>query len=165
MAEEDAPKNNYFTMSDGQFCHVLNDRIVITPKLTIIDMPEPFDGPALGSQILFGGIAVVGFALTVCFFIVGFYPLAVMTMLAGISSAIAFMRGSKYSATNIIKRASIIGVEYKVVNYGYDYFLVHYTDQEKPESGLTFKRRIAIYDSAEIIAQAVALMKAEGLLS
>jgi len=153
-------KTNYFNLADGQFCHLLPDKIVITPKLTIVELPRQKDGPSAGALILFSILGLGAAVLTVCFFWVGFYPLAVMTLIASVASVIAFMRSGKFSATNLIPRDAITSVTYHRVNYGYDYFLVRYTGT----GGRSYLRRLTVYDSAEIAEKAVRLMKAEGLL-
>lgn len=149
-----------FNLNDGQFCHVLPDRLVIYPKMQILEMPQPRDGANVALQILYGSLSVIPGAMTVVFFIVGFYPLAAMTLLTSMAATVAFMRGNKYSATNCIMRDSIVDMKYRRVNFGFDYFEVRYRGKNQKE----YLRRISIYDSDEIAAKAVNLMISEGLL-
>lgn len=149
-----------FNLSDGQFCHVLPDRLVIYPKIQIVKMPEPKDGPNIGMLIMYALLTLIPGALTVVFFIVGFYPLAVMTLLTTIAASVAFRRGTRYSATNVLLRDSILDVQYKKVNYGFNYFEVRYKGADQRE----YLRRLTIYDSDQVAAQAVQLMLEEGLI-
>ena len=160
MDEQVLPKN-YFNLSDGKYCFVLPDRIIITPKLSNTTWPEPKEGPDTGSQILFGIIGTVCAVLSVLFFYVGFYPLAVMTTLACAGGFVSFYRGTKFSATPCIYRNTIEHCSYHKVNFAYDYFLLRY----KSASGKIYLKRITVYDSAEIAAKAVSLFQAEGLLT
>lgn len=92
--------------------------------------------------------------------ITGLYVVVFMLGMLDLLMLPALYRLLGYSQTNFIPREDISGTEYHKRNFGYDWFVVHYTGK----NGKHCKRRLVIYDSQECLTQALSVMRAEGLL-
>lgn len=154
------PVNPHFVLSDGNYCHFLDDRLVIGK----CDLPEKIPSPVnkmnfvvLVLQVL--AICVLSFFLVMTviasYFIVTF-TLACL-LLIGI---ITIFRGVKYSDTKAILKDDILKVEYHKRAFGYDFFTVAYAG----EGGKIWAKRLTIYDSQQCLDQALLVMKEQGLL-
>lgn len=153
------PVNPHFVLADGNYCHFLEDRLVIGR----CDLPERLPEPVnkvnylvLGLQIV--AIIVLSFFLVMTviamYFIVTF-TLACLLLVG----TVTFFRSVKYSNTLAIMRDDIISVQYHKRSFGYDFFTVIYSGE-----GKAWVRRLTIYDSQQSLDQALRVMKEEGYL-
>lgn len=154
------PQHPHFVLSDAKYCHVLPEGLVISSKKDAKTIPAQNDKPDYASGFwLILGVAVLTFFIVMC----TITQLYVVVVLLGSLDALMIMslyRTLGYSQTEFIPRDDIHHVDYSKRNFGYDWFLVHYTGQD----GKAHKRRLVIYDSAECLNQALTVMKEEGLL-
>jgi len=154
------PEHPHFVLSDGRYCHVLQEGLIVSKKLIPEDRPIQKDGPdVLSLGFLITGIAIATFFMVMCF-ITGFYVVDVMLGTLNLLMIYSFIRALGFSQTELIPRTSVLDVKYTKRNFAYDYFVVHYTGK----SGNACKRRFIIYDSQECLDQALSVMKTEGLM-
>jgi hypothetical protein len=154
------PLHPHFVLSDGQYCHVLEDRLYIGKRQLPSSLPPPnnrLDYFLLALQVL--GVCVLGF-FTVMTVITSYYvvtfTLGALLILLGLS----LIRSTGFTATPVIMREDVVGVDFKKRSFGYDVFIVNYSGPE----GKLWKRRLIIYDSAACVKQAVDVMQEAGLL-
>lgn len=154
------PEHPHFVLSDARYCHVLKEGLIISKKKIPEDRPVQNDKPDYASSVwLILGISVLTFFMIMCT-ITKLYPVVVLMMALTILMIVTLYRVLGFSQTEFIPRADINGVQYFKKNFGYDWFLVHYTGK----NGKACKRRLVIYDSSECLNQALTVMQAEGLL-
>jgi hypothetical protein len=154
------PVHPHFVLSDAQYCHFLDDRLVIGKK----DLPEKLPAPKNKLDVMLLLIQLLGLAL------LGFF--IVMTVLAkyymvtftvsGLFLLLVYsvVRTAGFTTTQSIMKSNIVGVEYHKRGLGYDFFIINYSG----EKGKLCKRRLAIYDSKQCLEQALQVMKEQGLL-
>ena len=154
------PQHPHFVLSDARYCHVLQQGLVISNKKTVMEIPAQNDNPDYVSSIwLILGIAVISFLITMCA-ITGMWVVVFLLGLIDGLMIVTLYRMLGFSQSAFIPRDDVTGVEYFKRNFGYDWFLVHYTGK----NGKHCKRRLVIYDSAECLNQALTVMKAENFL-
>ena len=154
------PQHPHFVLSDARYCHVLQQGLVISNKKTVTEIPAQNDNPDYVSSIwLILGIAVISFLITMCA-ITGMWVVVFLLGLIDGLMIVTLYRMLGFSQSAFIPRDDVTGVEYFKRNFGYDWFLVHYTGK----NGKHCKRRLVIYDSAECLNQALTVMKAENFL-
>lgn len=154
------PEHPHFVLSDARYCHVLTEGLIISTKKIPSDRPVQNDKPDYVSSIwLVLGISLLTFFMIMCT-ITKLYPIVVLMMALTILMIVSLYRMMGFSQSEFIPRAAINSVQYFKKNFGYDWFLVHYTGK----NGKPCKRRLVIYDSSECLNQALTVMKSEGLL-
>jgi hypothetical protein len=154
------PQHPHFVLSDASYCHVLQEGLVISSKKEVKVIPTQNDRPDYFSGFwLILGITVLTFFMVVCTITELYVMVVLMGALNGLV-IVSLYRTLGFSQTAFIPREDITAVQYVKRNFGYDWFLVHYTSQ----NGKAAKRRLVIYDSAECLNQALEVMRAEGFL-
>jgi hypothetical protein len=154
------PEHPHFVLSDARYCHVLYEGLVVSNKKDKDIIPEQKDSPDYVSGIwLMIGIAVLTFFMVMCV-ITELYVVVVLMGALNILMVVSLYRTLGFSQTEFIPREDIVGVQYFKKNFGYDWFLVHYTGK----NGQACKRRLVIYDSQECLNQALDVMKTQGFL-
>ena len=154
------PENPHFVLSDGQYCHVLDEGLVVSKKKIPDQLPKQDDSPDYVTMTLLAlGIGMLSFLVAMCF-VTGMYVVVILLGALDVFAIMGFVRMIGFSQTEFIPRADITGVEYKQRNFGYDWFIVHYSKK----GGKACKRRFIIYDSQECLDQALNVMKTDGLL-
>ena|ERR1044072_3315616 len=154
------PEHPHFVLSDAQYCHVTREGFIIAKKNIPEPIPAQNDKPDLVNGLLLGaGAAILTFLVAMCA-ITGMYIVVFLLGMLDILVLVSLFRLLAYSQTNFIPRDDVSGVEYKRRNFGYDWFIVHYTGK----NGKHCKRRLAIYDSQECLTQALHVMKSQGFL-
>ncbi|MEO5643706.1 MAG: hypothetical protein ABIQ40_06700 [Bacteroidia bacterium] len=154
------PTHAHFVLADAQYCHVLNDRLIIGNRELPQKMPEPTGKPdytTLGLQI--SGILILAFFLIMTL-ITHYYVVTFTVSLLLLTLLISFIRTAGFTSTKAIMTADIVGVDYKKRFLGYDFFIVHYAGPKGKEC----KRRLPIYDSEKCLEQALTVMKEAKLL-
>ncbi|HEU4717506.1 MAG TPA: hypothetical protein VFU15_06725 [Bacteroidia bacterium] len=154
------PKHAHFILSDGQYCHILGDKLIIAKKEIPEKLPASSDSPDMVSVALeTGGMLILAFLLYMTILASAF---TLSALISGLFLLLAFslVRQFSFSNAKVILRANILGVEYHRRAIGYDYFIVIYSG----EKGKLCRRRMAIYDSSQCLEQALISMKSEGLL-
>lgn len=154
------PTHPHFVLSDGQYCHVLEDRLYVGKRDLPKELPPPENKLDAVSIILFGLGLLIMLFFAVTTIITKYYVVTFTTSALGITLAVAFFRAMKFTATKTIYRGDILGVEYHKRAMGYDYFIVHYAGKDKK----AWKRRLTIYDSQQCLEQALQVMKNAGIL-
>lgn len=155
------PEHPHFVLSDGQYCHVMPEGLIVSKKKLPAQVPQQNDNPDFTTLIFLGiGIAVLTFLIAMCA-VTGMYVVVFLLGLLNVFMLIGFVRMIGFSQSEFVPRADINGVEYVKRNFGYDWFIVHYTCR----NGKACKRRYVIYDSQECLNQALSVMKTEGLLT
>lgn len=154
------PEHPHFVLSEASYCHVLPQGLIISKKKQVKETPAQNDKPDYFSSFwLLLGAAILTFFVVMCT-ITGLYVIVVLLGALDALVIISLYRTLAFSQTQFIPRDDITGVQYFRRNFGYDYFIVHYTGI----NGKACRRRLVIYDSAECLNQALGVMKAEGLL-
>jgi ABC-type multidrug transport system fused ATPase/permease subunit len=154
------PQHPHFVLSDARYCHVLPEGLVVSSKKDITAIPAQKDSPDYVSGFwLVLGIAVLTFFMVMCT-ITELYVIVVLMGALNALMIVSLYRTLGFSQTEFVPRADINGVQYFRKNFGYDWFLVHYTGK----NGKACKRRLVIYDSAECLNQALDVMKTQGLI-
>lgn len=154
------PQHPHFVLSDASYCHVLPQGLVVSKKKEVKEMPVQNDKPDYFSSVwLIIGAAILTFFMVVCTITELYVIVVLMGGLNGLV-LVSLYRSIAFSQTEFIPRDDVNAVQYFRKNFGYDYFLVHYTGK----NGKACKRRLVIYDSAECLNQALGVMKAEGFL-
>lgn len=155
------PEHPHFVLSDGQYCHVLKEGLIVSKKKAPQQLPEQKDTPDYTSLGLLGaGIIILTFLSGMCA-VTGMYLVVVLLGALDIFAIMVFIRMIGFSQTEFIPRNDIQAVNYVKRNFGFDWFIIHYTGKD----GKHHKRRLMLYDSKEAITQAVNVMQAEGFLS
>jgi hypothetical protein len=154
------PEHPHFVLSDGQYCHVMPEGLIIAKKKIPDPRPVQNDKPDYLSAtfLIVGALILAGFIVACA--MIDFFVVIFMLSLLELLILGSLFRMLGYSQTNFIPRADITGVDYKKRNFGYDYFVVHYAGK----NGKDRKRRLVIYDSQDCLNQALKVMKSEGLL-
>jgi hypothetical protein len=154
------PTHPHFVLSDGQYCHVLEDRLVIGKRELPATMPaakNKLDYVQLA--LIIGGLCLLSFffvmTLITQYYVITFTLLMLITVLF-----FSLLRTASFTSTPIIMKDDIVGVDYHKRSFGYDFFIVRYSG----EGGKLWKRRLVIYDSAESLAQALKVMHEAKLL-
>lgn len=154
------PEHPHFVLSDGQYCHVLKEGLIVSKKKLPQVTPSQNDNPDYATAGLLGaGVIILSFLITMCA-ITGMWIVVFLLGMLDIMMIIALLRMIGFTHTNFIPRADINGAEYIRRNFGYDWIIVHYTGKD----GKHKKRRFVIYDSKECLEQALTVMKSEGFL-
>lgn len=154
------PEHPHFVLSDARYCHVLNHGLVVSNKKDSHTTPEQKDSPDYVSGTwLIIGIAILTFFMVMCT-ITELYVVVVLMGMLNALMIVSLYRTLGFSQTEFIPRNDINGVQYTKKNFGYDFFIVHYTGK----NGKALKRRLVIYDSQECLTQALDVMKTQGLL-
>ncbi len=154
------PTHSHFVLADAQYCHVLNDCLVIGRSVLPDKTPQPTHKPDLITFILqLTGVLILTFFLVMTL-ITHYYVVSFTVGMLLITLGVSFIRTTGFTATNAIMIADITDVYYKRKSFGYDYFIVYYSGPE----GKKCKRRLTIYDSEKCLAQALTAMKNAGLL-
>jgi hypothetical protein len=154
------PKDPHFMLSDGSYCHVLEDRLYIGKK----EIPGTFPPQKHGMDIVTFGLQLaalllLGFFITMTV-IVHYYMVTFMLSLLLLLLGVSLVRTFGYTNTMVIMKADVVGVKYLHRSVGYDLFIVSYSGK----NGNLRKRRLMIYDSKETSTKAIAVMKEAGLL-
>lgn len=154
------PNHPHFVLSDAQYCHVLEDRLVIGKRELPEKLPEPRNKLDLVLLLLqTGGIAILVFFLVMTviakYYFVTFTVSALLLLLL-----FSIMRTIGFTNTKAIYKSDVLAVDYKKRSIGYDFFVVRYSG----EHGKLWKRRLIIYDSQDCLNQALKVMKDAGLL-
>lgn len=154
------PQHPHFLLSDGQYCHMLEDRLVIGKR----DIPDPLPKPQnkLDTVLLLLGILGLGLLLffTVMTILTHYYMVTLTLVVLMALIFVSLLRTAGYTTTKTIFKNDILNVEYHKRAFGYDFFIIRYSG----EKGKLWKRRLAIYDSQISVDQAIAVMKEQGLL-
>jgi hypothetical protein len=154
------PANPHFILSDGEYCHFLEDRLFFGK----IDLPKQFPSVNHRPDILAVTMQFVGIFLLLSFlissFMVKFYVLVFILTALLATLSVWTMRTIQFSTAKWILRKDIVGATYHKQQLGYDYFIIQYS----PEKGKLFKRRVVIYDSERSLEQALRVMTEEGIL-
>lgn len=154
------PEHPHFVLSDGQYCHVLKEGLVVSKKKLPQETPEQNDNLDFTTAGLLGaGIIILSFLVTMCA-ITGMWVVVFLLGMLDIMMIVALLRMAGFTQTNFIPRDDISGAEYTRRNLGYDWIIVHYTGK----NGKHLKRRFVIYDSKECLDMALRVMKSEGFL-
>lgn len=154
------PEHPHFVLSDGRYCHVLQEGLIVSKKNLPEERPVQKDGPdAVSLGFLIVGIAIATFFMVMCW-ITSFYVVVVMLGTLNLLMLISLIKAIGFSQTEFIPRTAIKEVKYTKRNFSYDYFIVHYTGLK----GNPCKRRFVIYDSQDCLDQALRVMTEEGLL-
>jgi hypothetical protein len=154
------PKHPHFVLSDGEYCQLVDGKLVIGKRDLPEHLPVPTGKPdyvMLGLMIF--GLLLLGFFLgmtIVAHYYVVTFTLAVLFLTLGG----AVYKSAGYTSTKAIVVADIVGVDYKKKMFGYDYFIIHYAGP----NGKDCKRRLTIYDSPQCLEQALSLMRYIGFL-
>jgi hypothetical protein len=154
------PTHAHFVLADAQYCHVLNDRLLIGKRELPEKMPEPVGKPDYVTLALqLGGMLILTFFLVMTL-ITHYYVITFTLGILLLTLGLSFIRTAGFTSTNIIMISDIVGVDYKKRMFGYDYFIVHYAGPQGKEC----KRRLPIYDSQKCLEQALTVMKEAKLL-
>lgn len=154
------PEHPHFVLSDGRYCHVLKEALIVSKKEIPEERPVQKDGPdKLSLGFLVVGISIATFFLVMCW-ITGFYVVVLMLATLILLMGFSLFRAIGFSQTEFIPRTSITDVKYTKRNFAYDYFIFHY----KAKNGQDCKRRFIIYDSQDCLDQALRVLQEEGLL-
>lgn len=154
------PEHPHFVLSDARYCHVLEKGLVISNKKEATVVVEQNDKPDYVSGIwLIIAIVVLVFFMVMCT-ITELYVVVVLMAALSVLVIMSLYRTLGFAQSEFIPRNSINQVLYFKKNFGYDWFLVHYTGK----NGQACKRRLVIYDSEECLKQALDVMKTQGLL-
>lgn len=154
------PKHPHFVLADASYCHVLEDRLLIGKRVLPEKFPEPINKLDYVTFFLqLGGMLVLLFFIVVTI-MTSFYVVTFTLGLFFITLGIALKHSAGFTATKTIMIADIIGVEYRKRFMGYDFFIIRYSGP----GGKVWKRRLAIYDSARCLEQALLVMKEAKLL-
>lgn len=154
------PQHPHFVLSDGNYCHVMPEGLIVSKKKIPDRTPAQDDKPDVISGVLLAiGVVIFTFLIVMCA-ITGMYVVVFLLGLVDALLVVSLIRTLGYSQTPFIPREDISGVEYIKRNFGYDVFLVHYTGKK----GKHAKRRLVIYDSQECLTQALNVMVSEELL-
>jgi hypothetical protein len=154
------PTHAHFVLADADYCHVLNDRLIIGKRELPPKLPEPAGNPdytTLG--LLLAATLLLGFFLVMTL-ITHYYVVTFTLSILLLLTLTSLIRNAGYTATKAIMIADIVGVDYKKRMVGNDYFIIHYAGP----NGKECKRRLAIYDSQKCLEQALTVMKEAGLL-
>jgi hypothetical protein len=154
------PTHAHFVLADADYCHVLNDRLIIGKRELPPKLPEPVGKPDyMTLALLLTATLVLGFFLVMTL-IVHYYVVTFTLGILLLLTLTGLIRTASYTSTKSIMIGDIVGVDYKKRRFGYDYFIVHYAGP----NGKKCKRRLAIYDSHKCLEQALTVMKEAKLL-
>lgn len=154
------PLHPHFVLSDGMYCHVMPEGLIISkkqlPKATPVQSANP---EWLWVILLLIGAGIFGFFLVMSL-IAHYY---VVSFMVGVCAIFLMWNAIKligYTSTLFIAREDILGVTYHSKSFGYDTFIVLYAGT----NGKVLKRRLIIYDSQECLTQALTVMTEQGWL-
>jgi hypothetical protein len=154
------PQHPHFVLSDARYCHVLGEGLAISAKKEIpVDFKQNDKPDYFSAFWLILGIVVVSFFMVMCT-ITELYVVVVLMGALNTLMIVSLYRTLGFSQTDFIPRNDITAVQYFKKNFGYDFFVVHYSG----EKGKALKRRLVIYDSHECLLQALEVMNQQGLL-
>ena len=154
------PEHPHFVLSDARYCHVLRDGLIVAKKQVPVKRPVQKDSPDLVSiGFLIVGILISTFFAVMCT-ITELYVTVVLLGTLDLLMIYTLIRVIGFAQTEFIARKDILSADYHKRNFGYDFFIVHYTGQ----NGTRKKRRFIIYDSQECLTQALKVMQEEGIL-
>lgn len=154
------PVNPHFVLSDGNYCHFLDDRLVIGKCDLPAKLPEPVNKTNMLVIGLLAAAIVVLLFFLVMTILVSFYIVTFTIACLLVLSFVTIFRGVKYSNTPAIMKADIIKAQYHKRAFGYDFFTLIYAG----EGGKLWARRLAIYDSQQALDQALQVMKEQRIL-
>ncbi|GAB4131140.1 MAG: hypothetical protein Fur0041_01170 [Bacteroidia bacterium] len=154
------PQHPHFVLSDGMYCHVLDEGLYIGKKDLPKSLPESDDTPDILSMIFQAIAALVFYFFVFMSMKAGYYVITFMTGVLAVYLSWKFYSSLGFTQTNFIRRADVLNVSYLKKNFGYDAFVITYAGKD----GKAKKRRLTIYDSRECLVQALDVMQQEGLL-
>jgi len=154
------PQHPHFVLSDGMYCHVMPEGLIISKKQLPKETPAQRTNPEwLWVILLFIGVGIFGFFFVMS--IIAHYY--VVSFMVGVGVAFLGWNAVKligYTSTLFVAREDVLGVTYHSKSFGYDSFIVRYAGP----SGKVLKRRLIIYDSQECLTQALTVMTEQGWL-
>ena len=154
------PEHPHFVLSDGMYCHVLEQGLIVSKKKIPAEAPLQSDRPDfVTSSFLLIAALILTFLLVMCF-ITGMYIVVALLGLMDAFAIIGFVRTISSSQSPFVPKADVIDTRYVKRNFGYDWMLVFYTGKD----GKVRRRRYTIYDSHECLVQALDAMKSQGYL-
>ncbi|MDQ3111547.1 MAG: hypothetical protein M3R17_16795 [Bacteroidota bacterium] len=154
------PTHAHFVLADADYCHVLNDRLIIGKRELPEKLPVATSKPDyMTIGLLITAILVLSFFLVMTL-IVHYYVVTFTLSVLLLLTLVGMIRTAGFTSTKLIMIADIVAVDYKKRMFGYDFFIIHYAGP----NGKKCRRRLAIYDSHKCLEQALTVMKEAGLL-
>jgi hypothetical protein len=158
----DIPPHNYFMISNGTYCHILPDRIVIGQRNEIEYMPEMDQE---NRRMMFLSVILVlllaGAGVTVLYFtdrmIIELLAFVWMVVIAAVYR-LFLLRDS--SSSELILKSSISSTKLVKRFMGYTTWVIFFTT----DKGEKLRRFVKIYDSKDHEARAERILKEEGFL-
>jgi hypothetical protein len=156
------PDHNYFMISDGTYCHLLPDKVVLGQKADIEFIPEMDHN---NRRARFMGIIVILFLVAAGFTAMYFFDRMIIEIVIflwmvaiGASYRLYLLRDS--SGTDRIDKNSISSTKLVKRYMGYTTWVIFFTT----DKGEKLRRFVHIYDSKEHEARAERLLREEGFL-
>jgi hypothetical protein len=156
------PPHNYFMTSDGTYCHLLPDTIILGQKSDIEFIPEM---EHKNRKTLFMGI--IGILLAVAAGFTALYvtgrmiiELLVFVWMVAIAASYRLYLMRDSSGTNRIDKNTISSTKLVKRFMGYTTWVIFFTTNK----GEKLRRFVSIYDSKEHEARAERILKEEGFV-
>jgi hypothetical protein len=150
----------YFITADAGYCHILPDKIVLSPHTALAELPTSEDKKDKTTLFLGSAGVLLGCFLMVNFFLVGFYLMGIL-FLGGMTFAVKALRDiARYSAILNIPRDLVQKVQVFKPAFGYLYIVIKFRNA----AGGSSLRKIKFYDSPQNELNALYLLKQEGLI-
>lgn len=152
----------FFRLSDGDYCHVLDDKLVFSAHKAIRDIDEMKEKR---KGLVKLGIAAVAFGILMFFsrrVLVDIYMNAkglFFGIVAFVISVFIFAYIGIINQKLVILRSEIINITYRKRGIGYSYFLIEYNSNGKLRS-----KKVKLYDEPLAEQHAVNVMREAGLL-
>jgi magnesium-transporting ATPase (P-type) len=152
----------FFRLSDGDYCHILDDKLVFTSNKAIREVDEEKEKKKGVTKL---GIAAVAFSIFLFFsrsvlvdiFVNNKMVFVIIVLIILLVFTLAYM--SIMNQQLVIPRNEIISVELRKRGLGYSYFLVRYNSKGKLKT-----KKVKLYDEPAAEQQAVDVMREAGLL-
>jgi hypothetical protein len=159
---QNIPDHNYFMISDGTYCHLLPDKIVLGQKAEIEFIPEmKHDNRRMKFMLIIGVLLLVAAGFTALYFLDRMIiELLVFVWMVVIMSGYRLYLMRDSSDTEMIEKKYISSTKLVKRFMGYTTWVIFFTTQH----GEKLRRFVHIYDSRDHEARAERLLKEEGFI-